>query len=219
VRRGAQVDGGVVEAEAFGFGPEVEGISGSAALEAVEEVVVEVDGEATARARRRTVQGARAALLCAARALRLKAKQLEDGGDRDGSANGGEVDGGQCRGPERRATLVVGLTEQFAAFAGLGQFAVTLAEDLLGASLELVSGSDVADGAVQSDVVVQLNNAMPAIPQLVKWSIHGTRGLASKYSANLPRRLKRSFAVRPQAMRASGSWRSRSGCLIASAVA
>ena len=41
-----------------------------------------------------------------------------------------------------------------AAFAGLGEFAVALCEDFLVASFEFVLGRDVADGAVQADVVV-----------------------------------------------------------------
>ena len=46
-------------------GPEVQGVAVAAALEAVEGVVVEVGGEAAARARGRAVQGAWASLLAA----------------------------------------------------------------------------------------------------------------------------------------------------------
>ena len=85
----------------------------------------------------------------------LEAEQVQDGGHGDGGANGGEVDGGARRdsGLSLRL-LVLGLPQLLAAFAGLGQFAVACGEDFLVAAVELVLGSDVADGAVQADVVV-----------------------------------------------------------------
>ena len=63
------------------------------ALEAVEDVVVEVGGEAAAGAGGGAVQGARSAVLGALSGVGLPAEQFEDGGDGDGGANGGEVDG------------------------------------------------------------------------------------------------------------------------------
>ena len=42
----------------------------------------------------------------------------------------------------------------FAAFAGLGQFAIAFGEDDLVAAVEFVLGRDVADGAVQTHGVV-----------------------------------------------------------------
>jgi len=88
----AQIDGGVIGALASGAGPEVQGIAGSATLEAVECVLLQVGGEAAAGAGRGTVQGARAALLGSA-AVGLEAEQLQDGRHRNHGTQGGEVDG------------------------------------------------------------------------------------------------------------------------------
>jgi hypothetical protein len=67
-----------------------------------------------------------------------------------------------------------------ATFAGLGQLALAVREDVLIAAVELVLGGDIAKGAMEADVVVQLNNLKPAIPPSVKWSIHGTPGSANE---------------------------------------
>ena len=50
--------------------------------------------------------------------------------------------------------LVACLTHLLAAFAGLGEFAVAFGVDVFVVAEELVLGSDVADGAVQANVVV-----------------------------------------------------------------
>ena len=50
--------------------------------------------------------------------------------------------------------LVLSLAYLFAAFAGLSQFAVALVKDLLVTAVEFGLGRDVADGAMQTDVVV-----------------------------------------------------------------
>ena len=73
------------------------------------------------------MQRARAALLGAVAAAGVEAEQFQDGGHGDGGAHGGEVDGG--RGRDRWLTLlslVLGLAQLLAAFAGLGEFAVAL---------------------------------------------------------------------------------------------
>jgi len=75
----AQVHGGVIDALASGVSPEVEGIARTAAFEAVEGVLLEVGGEAAARAGRRAMQGARAALLRTVAGARLEAEQLQYG--------------------------------------------------------------------------------------------------------------------------------------------
>src|SRR5262249_7584692 len=82
---------GVVGAFRCGVGPEVQGIAGPAAFEAVEGVALEVGGGAAAGAGIRAGQGAWAALLGALAAARPKAEEGEDGGHSDGGANRGEV--------------------------------------------------------------------------------------------------------------------------------
>ena len=91
----AQIEGGVVDALAGGVGPEIEGVAGSAAFEAVEGVLFQVDGEAATRAGRRAVQRAWAALLAHRGLLRgVEAEQVGRTAEhRDGGAHGGEVDG------------------------------------------------------------------------------------------------------------------------------
>jgi len=90
----AQVQGGVVWGEAVGVGPEVEGVAGAAAFEAVEDAVAVVDGEAAAGAGSGAVQGTGAALLGAVGGVRPEAKQREDVGHGDSGTDGVEVDGG-----------------------------------------------------------------------------------------------------------------------------
>jgi hypothetical protein len=88
-------------------GPEVEGVAGAAALEAVEGLLVEVGGEAAAGADGGAVQGAGAALLGAACGVGLELEQLQDGGEGEGGADGVEVDGGSGGVGGRRELLVV----------------------------------------------------------------------------------------------------------------
>ena len=90
----AQVNGGVVARHAVGGGPEIQGVSGAAALEAVEGMGVGIDAEAACGAVGRTVQGAGAALLASVVGTRVEAEQRQHLGDGDGSAYGGEVDRG-----------------------------------------------------------------------------------------------------------------------------
>jgi hypothetical protein len=59
----------------------------------VEDLFVQVDGEAAAGAGSRAAQGARAALLGAVAGSRLKAMQAQDRAHADGAAHGGNVDG------------------------------------------------------------------------------------------------------------------------------
>ena len=151
----AQVDGSVVGGQAFRRGPEVEGVAAAVALEAVEQVAVEVGGEAAAGGGRGAVQGTRAASLGASGVGGPEAEQSQDVGHGCGGADGGEVDGGLRRDCGlRRRMLSLALPQETAAFAGLGQLAVACVEYLLVASVELVLGGDVADGAVQADGVV-----------------------------------------------------------------
>ena len=90
----AEFYGGIVGGEALGLGPEVERVARAAALEAVEEILVEVGGEAAAGGGGGAVQGAGTAVLATVGGGWREAEQLEDGGESDGGANGGEVDGG-----------------------------------------------------------------------------------------------------------------------------
>lgn len=147
------------------MGPEVEGVAGLAAFEAVEDVAVEVGGEAASGSGSGAVQGARSAMLSALSGAVLPAEQFEDGGDRHGGADGGEVDGRARRGLRRGLRSDSGLTLALGSFvlglalllthlAGLGEFAVAFLADLDVSPLESIPGRDVADGAVQADVVV-----------------------------------------------------------------
>ncbi len=79
-------------AASVGGGPEVEGVAGSAALEAVEGVGVGVDAEAAGGAAVRAVQGAGAALLAGVIGAGREAEQREHLGDGEGGSDGGEVD-------------------------------------------------------------------------------------------------------------------------------
>jgi hypothetical protein len=152
----AEVDGGGVDGQALGLGPEVEGVSGAAAFEAVEDIGLQVDGEATAGAGRGAVQGTRSAVLGVGSAW-FEAEQCEDGGDGDGGADGGEVDGGRDRrrrGSQSLLLLVLVFADAFAVFAGVGESAVAFFGDELMSSFESVLGRDVADGAVEPNGVI-----------------------------------------------------------------
>jgi len=93
----AQVHGGVVRRQPVGLGPEIEGVAGAAAFEAVEDTVGVVDGEATAGAGSRAVQGTGTALLCAMGGVWAEAEQVQDVSHGDGGADGVEVDSGALR--------------------------------------------------------------------------------------------------------------------------
>src|SRR5206468_1866339 len=56
--------------------------------------------------------------------------------------------------PALQLPLVLGLAQLLTALAGLGELAVAVGKDLPLTTLEPVLGGDVADGAVQADVVV-----------------------------------------------------------------
>ena len=101
------------------------------------------------------MQRAGAALLGALATAGLAAEQPEDGGHGDGGTDGGEVQGGASGRLRALALVVLGLALGLAALAGLGQFAIAGVEDVAVAAVELVLGRDVADGAVQADVVVR----------------------------------------------------------------
>ena len=148
-----QFGGRIIHGHLVGLGPKVEGIAGAAALEAMEDVLVEVGREGATGGGRGSVQGARAALLGATFAGGLEAEELQHGRHGDGGTNGGEVDGRSWHTGLTRL-LVLSLSSVFASFAGLGEFAVALVKDLLVAAIEFVLGRDVADGTMQSNVVV-----------------------------------------------------------------
>jgi hypothetical protein len=151
----AQIEGGVVGRLLGGVGPKVQGVATAAALKAVEILLIEVGREAAAGATGRAVQRARAALLAAAAGGGLEAEQFQDGRHGDGGANGGEVDGWTRRvGGLTLRLLVLSLTQFFATFTRLGQFAVAVVGDFLGAAVEFVLGRNVADGGMQADGVV-----------------------------------------------------------------
>jgi hypothetical protein len=75
----AQIKSGIIGALAGGVGPEVDGIASSTTFETAEGVLLQVDGEGAAGARRGPMQRARAALLLSAAAAGLKAEQLQNG--------------------------------------------------------------------------------------------------------------------------------------------
>ena len=93
----AQVEGGVVSALACGVCPEVQGVAGLAALEALEGVLVQIGGEAAAGAGRGAMQGTGAALLAAFGGAWVEAEQLQYGGQSHDGTQGGEIDGRACR--------------------------------------------------------------------------------------------------------------------------
>jgi hypothetical protein len=100
------------------------------------------------------VQGTGTAVLGGVVGMDLEAEQSEDGGHGDGGTDSGEVDGrvGDDGWTGRR--VVLGLAQQLAAFAGLGELAIAVGQDVLVAAVELVLRGDIADGAVQADMVV-----------------------------------------------------------------
>jgi len=151
----AEVDGGVVGRLSVGVGPEIEGVAGAAAFEAVEHVALQVSGETAAGAMSRAVQRTWPALLSAAFRIGLPAEQVENSGDGDGGADGSKVDGGPSRDDGlRRAALMLGLARQTASFAGRGEFAVAFVGNVFVSALKSILGGNVANGAVQADVVV-----------------------------------------------------------------
>ena len=89
--------------------PEVQGVAGASALEAMEDVQLEVGGEAAAGVGGRGVQGTGPAVLVGARAGGVAAEQLEDGGHVKGGADGVEVDGRGSDSWLARRGVVLGL--------------------------------------------------------------------------------------------------------------
>src|ERR1043166_3229564 len=120
----------------------------------MEVVLVGVGAEATTGAGVRAVQGTGAAVLGAELGVGLAAEQLKDSGDRHGGANGVEVDGGAGRLGALFPALLACLPQLLAAVSSLGEFAIALAVNGLIVAEEFVLGGDVADGAVQANVIV-----------------------------------------------------------------
>jgi len=138
---------------AGGVGPEIQRVSVSATFEALEVMLLHVDGEATAGGMGGAVQEAWAAELGAAAGAGLKAEQIQDVGNVEGGADGGEVDGRS--GSDSGLTLgVLSLSHLLALFPCLGEFLIALQEDVAVAAVELGFGGDVFDGAVKADIVV-----------------------------------------------------------------
>ncbi len=100
------------------------------------------------------MQRAWSALLGAALAGGPKAEQLQYGSHGNRGVSSGEVDGRTSRFSGKTGLLVLGLSNLFAAFASLVEFAVAFGKDFLVTAFEFVLGGDVTDGAVQADVVV-----------------------------------------------------------------
>ena len=146
----AEIGGGGVDILVGGGCPEVQGVAVGVTAEAMEAMLVQVGTEGTAAWTGRAVQRTGAALLRAACGSGRELQESEDLGQGDGSLDGGEVDG-RASG---RGRLGLGLTQEFAAFASLGELTVAGSENLFGPACELVLGSDVADGAVQANGVV-----------------------------------------------------------------
>src|SRR4051794_30630401 len=169
----AKVDGGIVGREAVRLGPQVQGVAGAAALEAVELLLLEIDAEATAGGGSRAGQRTGPPLLGAAAAVGLEAEQVQDGGDGEGGADGGEVDGGpRSDGGLRRPLHELGLARLLAALAGLGELAIAVIGDLLVAVFEAVLGGDIADGAVQADGVVMDDEVRDDAPSVIEGERH-----------------------------------------------
>ena len=80
----AQINGGVIDGQAIGDGPQIQSVARAAALEAMEGVGVGVNAEATRRAVGRSVQRTGAALLTVIVGAWHEAEQGEDLGDGDG---------------------------------------------------------------------------------------------------------------------------------------
>jgi hypothetical protein len=70
------VDGGIVDTQLPGLGPQVQRIARTAAFEAMEDMFVEIGRESAAGAGCRAMERARAALLSAARAVGVEAARL-----------------------------------------------------------------------------------------------------------------------------------------------
>jgi hypothetical protein len=142
----------------LGVGPEVQGVAAAAALEAVEDLVAGVDRGAAGGAGSRAVQGAWPTLLGAVNAQRSETEQAEDSRHVHGGADGGKVDGGTISDTgltlPGTPALVLGLADELAAFTGLDELAIALGEDVEVTAGEPIRGREVADGAVQTDVVV-----------------------------------------------------------------
>lgn len=113
-----QRSGGIVGSVPIGERPEVEGVAGLSALEAVEDILVVVGGEAAGGGGGGAVQGAGSAVLGALSGAGPPAEQIEDGDDREGGAHSGEVDGRSRDGSRVGFWSDRGLTLAFA-FLGL----------------------------------------------------------------------------------------------------
>ena len=88
------------------------------------------------------MEGAWSAALVAV-AAELASEQVQDGGDSDQSFHGVEVDGrviGDCGGLGAWLLRGLVLSQVFASFAGLGEFAVAFGEDFLVLAVEFVLG-------------------------------------------------------------------------------
>ena len=145
----------------------------------MERVGAGVDAEAASCAVGGTVQGTGAALLAVVIGACAEAEQRQHLGDRDGRPHGREVDGRTRRVRIRFDLLVPRLPHLLAAFTRLGKLAIPFGMDGHVFSEEPVVGRDIADGAVQADVVVQLSDTKPTIPISVISLIRGTRGSIS----------------------------------------
>ena len=146
----AQIDCGIINGQAVGDGPQVQGVAGAVALEAMERVGVGVNAETACGSLSRAVQGTGAALLAGVVRARHEAQEGEHLGDGEGGPHGGEVDGGAWRIRACLDLFVAGLPQLFAAFAGLGELAVAFGVDGFVVAEELVVGRDIADGPVPS---------------------------------------------------------------------
>ncbi len=150
----AKVDGGVVDRQPVGRGPQIQGVAGAVALEAMKRVRKGIDAEGAGGAAGGTVQRTGAALLAGMVGAWGEAEQRQHLGNGNGGPHGSEVDGRSRRIGGSLELFVAGLPHVVAAFAGLGELAVTFGVDGAVVAEEFVVGGHITNGTVQTRKIV-----------------------------------------------------------------
>ena len=117
-------------------------------------------------------KGQAAALLAVVIGTGREAQEGQDLGDGDGGTDGGEVNGGAFGIGAGFELVMAGLPHALAAFAGLGELAVACGMDGGIVAEQAVVGGDVADGAVQADMVVMVDEIGDDAARLVEGERH-----------------------------------------------